>query len=212
MTPLPGVRITGIIHRPVLCRLLLTGNVRTANLIIKVVKKTGREPAANKDMSTPVLRDGFMPPQTVVRGIILMVNAVLLRRRQVVRPITRSPVILPVDHREGIPADILVIAVVMMNVRPVLLKTIPDHTQQQPNAVQDVTAVKLVHPVQALLIPDLMPERPNVTADRAVTDVTIPAAQDKNLFLVLLLIKKSVFPLPNAEIAVMSVNTTLIAP
>ena len=187
--PLNGVKTTGIIHRPVLCRLLLTGNVRTANLIIKVVKKTGREPAVNKDMSTLVLRDGFMPPQTVVRGIILMVNAVLLRRRQVVRPITRSPVILPADHQEGIPADILVIAVVMMNVRPVLLKTIPDHTQQQPNAVQDVTDVKLVHPVQALLIPDLMPERPNVTADRAVINVMIPVAQDKNLFLVPRLIK-----------------------
>ena len=87
--PLPGVRITAIIRRPVLCRPLLTTNVRTANLIIKVVKKTGREPAANKDMSTPVLRDGFMPPQTVVRGIILMVNAVLLRRRQVVRLIIK---------------------------------------------------------------------------------------------------------------------------
>ena len=72
--------------------------------------------------------------------------------------------------------------------------------------------MQLVHPVQALLIPDLMPERPNVTADRAVTDVTIPAEQVKNRFLVLLLIKKSVYQQPNAEIAVMSVNTTLIAP
>ena len=187
--PLPGVRITAIIHKPVLCRPLLTINVRTANLIIKVVKKTGRGLVVNKVMSTLVLRDAFTQHQTVVHGIVLTVNAVPLRRRQVVRPITRSPVILPVDHREPIPADILVIAVVMMNVRPALLKTIPDHTQQQPNAVQDVTDVKLVHPVQALLIPDLMPERPNVTADRAVTDVMIPVAQDKNRFLVPRLIK-----------------------
>ena len=188
--PLNGVKTTGIIHRPVLCRLLLTGNVRTANLIIKVVKKTGREPAVNKAMSTLVLRDGCINRQTVVRGIVLTVNAVPLRRRQVVRQITRSLAILPVDHREPIPADILVIAVVMMNVRPALLKTIPDHTQQQPNAVQDVTAVKLVHPVQALLIPDLMPERPNVTADRAVINVMIPVVRGKNLFLVPQLIKR----------------------
>ena len=93
--PSPGVRITGIIRRPVLCRPLLTTNVRTANLITRVVKKTGREPAANKDMSTPVLRDGCINRQTAVRGIILMVNAVLLRRRQVVRPVTKSPVIRP---------------------------------------------------------------------------------------------------------------------
>ena len=57
-----------------------------------------------------------------------------------------------------------------------------------------------------------MPEQLNVTADRAVTDVTIPAAQDKNQFLVLLLTKKSVFPLLNAEQAVMSVNIIRTAP
>ena len=87
--PLLGVRITAIIRRPVLCRLLLTTNVQTANLITKVVKKTGREPVVNKAMLIPVLRDGFMPHQIVVRGIILTVNAVLLRRRQVVRLITK---------------------------------------------------------------------------------------------------------------------------
>ena len=46
-------------------------------------------------MSTLVLRDGFMQRQTVVRGIVLTVNAVPLRRRQVVRPVTKSPVIRP---------------------------------------------------------------------------------------------------------------------
>ena len=87
--PLPGVRITVIILRPVLCRPLLTTNVRTANLIIKVVKKTGREPAVNKVMSTLVLRDGCINRQTAVRGIALTVNVVLLRRRQVVRLIIK---------------------------------------------------------------------------------------------------------------------------
>ena len=87
--PLNGVKITAIILRPVLCLLLLTTNVRTANLITKVVKKTGRELVVNKDMSTPVLRDGCINRQTVVRGIALTVNAVPLRRRQVVRLIIK---------------------------------------------------------------------------------------------------------------------------
>ena len=87
--PLPGVRITGIILRPVLCRLLLTGNVRTVNLITRVVKKIGREPAVNKAMSTLVLRDGCINRQTVVRGIALTANVVQLRRRQVVRLIIK---------------------------------------------------------------------------------------------------------------------------
>ena len=82
----------------------------------------------------------------------------------------------------------------------------------QLNAVQDVTDVKPVRPVPARLTPDLMPERPNVTADRAATDVTIPAERDKNLFPVLQLIKKSAYQQPNAAVAVMSVNTIPIAP
>ena len=64
-------------------------NARTANLITRDVKKTARELVVRAAMSTPVLRDGFMQHQTAVRGIILMVNAVLLLRRQVVRLITR---------------------------------------------------------------------------------------------------------------------------
>ena len=64
-------------------------NVRTANLITKVVKKTGRELVVNKAMSTLVLRDGCINRQTVVRGIILTVNAVPLLRRQVVRRIIK---------------------------------------------------------------------------------------------------------------------------
>ena len=43
----------------------------------------------NKVMSTLVLRDDCINRQTVVRGIALTVNAVLLRRRQVVRLIIK---------------------------------------------------------------------------------------------------------------------------
>ena len=89
--PLPGVRITAIIHKPVLCRPLLTINVRTVNLTTRVVKKTGREPAVNKDMSTLVLRDGCINRQTVVRGIVLTANVVPLRLLPDVRPIIRLP-------------------------------------------------------------------------------------------------------------------------
>ena len=163
-------------------------------------------------MSILVLPDGFMLPQTAVPGIILTVNAAPLLLLPVVRPIIKSPVTRHADHQEGIPAAIPVIVAVMIPARQGLLKTIPVLMPQQPNAGQDVTDVNPVRPVQVHLIPVLMPERPNVTADRAVTDVTIPAEQVKNRFLVLQLIKRSVYQQPNAEIAVMSVNTTLIAP
>ena len=43
----------------------------------------------NKVMSTLVLRDGCINRQTVVRGIVLTANAVLLRRRRVVRLIIK---------------------------------------------------------------------------------------------------------------------------
>ncbi len=210
--PLNGVKTTGIIHRPVLCRLLLTGNVRTANLITKVVKKTDREPAVNKAMSTPVLRDGCINRQTAVRGIALTVNAAPLRLLPVVRPIIRLPATRPAAHPEPIPVVIPVIAAVMIPVRPVLLKTIQAHIQQQQNAAQDVTDVNLVRPVPARLTLVLMPEQPNVTADRAVINVMIPVAQDKNRFLVLRRMSKQKYQQPNAEPLVMNVNITLIVP
>ena len=131
-------------------------------------------------MSILVLPDGFMLPQTAVPGIILTVNAAPLLLLPVVRPIIKSPVTRHADHQEGIPAAIPVIVAVMIPARQGLLKTIPVLMPQQPNAGQDVTDVNPVRPVQVHPIPVLMPERPNVTADRAVTDVTIPAAQDKN--------------------------------
>ena len=64
-------------------------NVRTENLIIKDVKKTGRELVAKAVMSTPALRDGFMQHQTVVRGIIRTANAVPLLRLPDVRRTTK---------------------------------------------------------------------------------------------------------------------------
>ena len=144
----------------------------------------------NKVMSTLVLRDAFTQHQTVVRGIILTVNAVPLLLLPDVRPIIRLPVIRHAAHPVLILADIPVTAVVMITVRPELLKITPDHTQQQPNAVPDVTDVNLVRPVPVLLIPDLMPERPNVTADKAVINVMIPVEREKNRFLVPRLIKR----------------------
>ena len=72
---------------PVLCHLIWTHNVRTASLITNNVKKTGLVPAAKRDTSTHVRRGGFMPPQTVVSGIILTASAVPLHPQPVVRPI-----------------------------------------------------------------------------------------------------------------------------
>ena len=148
-------------------------NVQTANLIIKAVKKTGQELAENKVMSTLVLRDGCMLPQTAVPGIILTANAVQLLLLPVVRPIIRLPVIRHADHPAWIPADILVIAVVMTTVRQGLLKITPDHIQQQPNAAQDVTDVKTVLP-EARLTPGLMSDLLNVVhAMPATTHVNL---------------------------------------
>ena len=81
---LNGVPIMVIILKLVPCRPLLTGNVRTANLITNNVKKTGRTLVRKPDMSIPVLPDGFMSLQTAVRGILLMASAVPLRLRPVV--------------------------------------------------------------------------------------------------------------------------------
>ena len=179
--PLPGVRITGIIHKPVLCCPLLMTNVQTANLIIKAVKKTGRELVVNKDMSILVLRDGCMLPQTAVPGIILTANAVQLLLLPVVRPITRLPVIRHAAHLERIPAVIPVTVAVMTPVRPVLLKTIPALYQLTPNAVRPANAVKTVHPA-AGLIPDLMSD---LQSAEAAMHVPILVAQVRSPYLAL---------------------------
>ena len=73
-----GVLITVIIPSLVLCHLLLTDNVRTANLITNNVKRTGRGLVVNLVTSTPVLRGVCMQLQTVVLMTNLTVNAVPL--------------------------------------------------------------------------------------------------------------------------------------
>ena len=156
-------------------------NARTANLITKVVKKTGRELVVNKVMSTLVLRGGCINRQTVVRGIVLTANAVPLRHRQVVRPIIRSPVTRHAAHPVRILADILVTAAVMTPVRPVLLKTITDLMLLLPNAVPDVTDVKTVLPA-AGLIPVLMSD---LQSAEAAMLVPILVAQVRNPYLAL---------------------------
>ena len=98
----------------------------------------------NKVMSTLVLPDGFMLPQTAVPGIILTVNAAPLLLLPDVRPIIRSPVTRHADLPEQIPAAIPVIVAAMTPVRPVLLKIIPVLMLLQLNAGQDVTDVKTV--------------------------------------------------------------------
>ena len=84
-----GVPITVIIPSLVLCRLLLTDNARTANLITNNVKRTGRGLVQKQVMSTPVLRGGCMQHQTGVLMTILTANAV--------------PLHLPPDVRAAMP-------------------------------------------------------------------------------------------------------------
>ena len=83
---LNGVPTTGITPRPVLCRPLLTDNVRTASLITNNVKKTGRALVGKPDMSTHVLRGGYMLRQTAVLMTNLTALVAQLRLRPVVRP------------------------------------------------------------------------------------------------------------------------------
>ena len=83
--PLLGVNKTDTILKPALCRLLLTDNARTANLITNNVKKTDHVPVQNQVMSTLVLRDDCTKAQTVVLMTILTVNAVLHRRQPAAR-------------------------------------------------------------------------------------------------------------------------------
>ena len=149
-------------------------NVRTENLIIKDVKKTGRELVVKAVMSTLVLRDGFMQPPTAARGILPMVNAVPHRPLPVVRPITALPV--PVLPPVPMPVVTPVTVVVPIPVLPVL-KTIPAPWPDIPNAVRLVTDVKTVLPA-ALLIPEIMQGRLNA---ELVTIVLIPAAREQKV-------------------------------
>ena len=81
---LNGVLITGIILKLVPCRPLLTGSVRTASLITKDVKKTGRALVGKPDMSILVLRGGCIKDPNSVSGILLMALVLPLRLRPVV--------------------------------------------------------------------------------------------------------------------------------
>ena len=204
--PPSGVRITDIILRPVPCRPLLTANARTDSLIISNVLKTDRELVVNKDMSTLVLRDAFMPIPTVARGIHLMVNAVPHLPLPDVRLTTALtvPVLPPVP----MPADIPVTAVAMTIVRPERLKTIPVPYLLIPNAVHLVTDVKTVLP-EVLLIPVLTSDLPNAGL---VMLVPIPVGQVLNPSLVLRPKTRFGFLLPNAAPVVMNANITQIVP
>ena len=181
-------------------------NVRTDSLIIKDVRKTGRELVVNKDMSTLVLRDGFMQPPTVVRGILLTVNAVRHHPLPDVRLTTALtvPVLPPVP----MPADIPVTAVAMTIVRPERLKTIPAPYLLIPNAVRPVSVVKTVLPA-ALLIPVLMSALPNAGL---VTLVPTPAGRVLNPSLVLRPRIRLKFQQPSAEQLVILVKLIRIVP
>ena len=158
-------------------------NVRTENLITKVVKKTGRELVVRAAMSTPALQDVCINQLTAVRGIILMVNAVLLLRLPDVRRIIKSPVILPVVLPVPIPAVIPVTDVVPMFVLPEHLRIIMVLTAERLNAVLLVIVVKTV--LQAAgLIPVLMLDLLNA---EVVMLVPTPVAQVRSPYLVLLI-------------------------
>ena len=178
-------------------------NVRTDSLIIKDVRKTGREPAVNRVMSTPVRPDGFTLLQTGVLMILLTVNAVPHPPLPDVRLTTASTVQVP--HPALTPAVTPVTVVVPIPVLPDP-RTIPVLWPDTPNAARLVTDAKTVLPA-ARLIPDLMSGLPNA---EAVTLVPTPAGLAQNPFPVLLLRIKSEFLPPNAVQAAIPANITLI--
>ena len=141
-----------IIPKPVLCPLLLTDNVRTESLITNNAKRTDRGLVANQVSSTHVLREGCMPPQTVVLMINLTANAVQLRPLPDARPIIPLTVTLPVALPVPTLAVILVIAVVPTNAHAVP-RTIQALKPEQLNADQSVVTAIHLAPVEAHLIP-----------------------------------------------------------
>ena len=203
--PPSGVKTTDIIPRPVLYLLIPTNNARTNSLITKDVKRIREEPAVNKVMSIPVLRDGYMRLQTAARGILLTVNAVPHRPLPDVRLTTvlTVPVLPPVP----MPAVTPVTVVVPIPVLPVL-KTIPAPWPDIPNAVRLVTDVKTVHQ-EKLIIPVLTSGLQNAVL---VMLVPIPAGQVLNPSLVLQPKTRFGFLLPNAAPVVMNANITQIVP
>ena len=181
-------------------------NVRTDSLIIKDVKKTDREPAVNRAMSTPVRRDGFMQPQTGVLMILLTVNAAPHPPLPDVRPITASTV--PVPHPALTPAVTPVINAAMIPVQAELLKTTPALMFPQQNAVLDVIVVKTVLPA-AHLIPGLMSGLPSAVPAMLVPT---PAGLALNPFPALQPKTKSGFLPQNAVQAATNANIIQIVP
>ena len=199
--PKHGARITDTIQLLVLCLLTLMKNVLMIILFIKNVKKIRAEPAVRPVMSTPVLPDAFMPIPTVVRGILLTVNAA----PQLPLPDVRPTMALTVQVQLPVPmiAVIPVINAATIPVRPGLLKTTPELILRRLNAVHLVIVVKTVLP-EALLIPVLTSALLN--AGLAML-VMIPVKQ----VLLPLTVRqhkiKSAFLLPNAEPLVILAKT-----
>ena len=83
MTPLNGVKTTGIILKPVLFRNMLMDNVRTDSLIINNVKPIINEPAV-----IPVIQTLVLPARNLKRtpDVVLMI---LLTGLVVARPDAR---------------------------------------------------------------------------------------------------------------------------
>ena len=180
-------------------------NVRTDSLIIKDVRKTGREPAVNRVMSTPVRPDGFTLLQTGVRGILLTVNAAPHPPLPDVRLTTALTV--PAPHPALTPAVIPVTVVVPIPVLPGP-RTIPVLWPDTPNAARLVTDVKTALPA-VRLIPVLMSDLPNAGL---VMLVPTPAGRVLNPFPVLQPKTRFGFLPPNAAPAVMNANIILIVP
>ena len=182
-------------------------NVRTDSLIIKDVRKTGREPAVNRVMSTPVRRDGFTLLPDAALGIILTEPAVRPLPLPDVRPITASTAMPPAGLQALTSVVIPVIVVVPIPVLPVP-KTIPVLWPDTPNAARLVTDVKTALPA-VRLIPVLMSGLPNAGL---VMLVPTPAGRVLNPSLVLRPKTRFGFLLPNAAPVVMNANIIRIVP
>ena len=104
--------------------------------------------------------------------------------------------ILPADHRERIPADILVTAAVMITVRPELLKTIPVPYLLIPNAEQPASAVRAVRPEQVHHITERFLQLPNAGL---VIDAVIHVLPDQKAQVAEADMNLTVAVLPNAE-------------
>ena len=157
-------------------------------------------------MSIHVRRGGCMLLQTVVLMTNHSVNAVPLRLRPVVRPITAYPV--PAAPMAKTLADTLVTNVVMTPVRDARKNIIPEAKPEKPNAERSAITVKTALPA-ILLTPVLMPELRNVVP---VITVPIPAVPVRSPCLVPLLIIKYAYLRPNAAQAVTNVNIILTVP